>query len=105
LIGAWPSEVAGHRGKKLAVVVRELLIHPLPLADQEVAHHFVTFGERQGFEVVERGLLLQRTGIGSGDLDPIEFGQMIGLGVVLAATDQDVVAAHGLPPCAIAELR
>jgi hypothetical protein len=103
LIGGWPSPFAGQRGKKLAVSGRELRVHPLPLADQEVAHHLMTFGERQGFEVIEGSLLLQRAGIGSVDLNPIEFGQLIGGGVVVAATDQDVVAAHGLPPRAIRE--
>jgi hypothetical protein len=74
-------------------------IDVLPLAHEQMAHHLVAFGERQGFQMIEGRLFLQGMSIGSGDLDAIQLGQVIGLGVVVAATDQDVVAAHGLPPC------
>jgi hypothetical protein len=70
----------------------------LPLSHEEVAHHLLPFGERQRFQVVEGALLLQGVSVGSGDLNAIKFSQLLRLGVVVAATDQDVVAAHGLPP-------
>ena len=78
-------------------------VHTLPLSDEEVTHHLLPFGQRQRFQVVECGLLLQGASIGRGDLDAIEFGQLFGLGVVVTATNQDVVAAHGFPPGAIRE--
>jgi hypothetical protein len=46
LIGGWPSLFAGQRGKKLAVAFRELGVDVFPLADEEVAHHLLAFGQR-----------------------------------------------------------
>jgi hypothetical protein len=105
LSSEWPSPFAGQRGKKLAVAFRELGVDVFPLSDEEAAHHLLPIGKRQGFQVVECRLLLQGASIGGSDLNAIEFGQLIRCWVVVTATNQDVVAAHGLPPAAMGAFR
>jgi hypothetical protein len=95
---AWPSPVAGRRGKKLAVVRRELVVYPFPLSQEEVAHDLVALGERVGFELVERRVLLEGVGVELRNVNTVQFGDAFGLGVVVDALDHDAQAAHGYPP-------
>ncbi len=91
----WPSKVAGLRGKKLAVVGRELVVHAFPLPQQEVAHHLVALGQRLGFQVVEGGFLLQEARVEGGNINAIQFGELVRLGFIVDAADPNRQSAHG----------
>ena len=66
-----------------------MLLHPFPLADQEVPHHLQALGERLGFEVIEGGLLLEGASVQVWDLDAVQFDHAFGLRLVLDALDHD----------------
>jgi hypothetical protein len=91
--------LGGGRGKKLPVVVHQLLIHSLPLASEEVTHDLVALGEGLGFKLIESGLLREAAKVGGRDIDQIEIGHEVGLAFLdLDALDDDPKAGHGVPP-------
>ena len=99
LIGSWPSPFDGLRGKKLLVVCNQLLIDALPLAFEEMTHHRVALGQGLGFELIQSGILVQELGVGSGNLNEVEVGDLLGLPRFdVDALDQDAEARHGRPP-------
>jgi hypothetical protein len=88
--------LGGARGKKLPVVLYQVLIDALPLACEEVTHHLVALGQGLGFELVESGFLLEASHVGGRDLDLVEIRDLVGLALLdLHALDDDTKAGHG----------